>query len=109
MRTMVFPAPVSPVIAVRPGPSGSRAAAMTPRFSMRISSNTSSLLRASAPAGDGQGELADESVGERRGAQPGEPDGHGRAAHLDACPDGKLEAARAVGAERACGRGRARI
>ena len=40
VTTMVLPAPVSPVIAVKPGPIGSVASAMTPRSRRRISSIT---------------------------------------------------------------------
>ena len=47
---MVLPAPVSPVTHVKPGPSGTRADSMTPRFSMASSCSTSRSASAKAAA-----------------------------------------------------------
>ena len=41
VTTIVLPAPVSPVITVRPGPSSSREDSMTPSWPIRISSSIS--------------------------------------------------------------------
>ena len=48
MTTMVLPAPVSPVTAVNPGPSGRVASAITPRLRIEISSITRRSVSSSA-------------------------------------------------------------
>lgn len=45
VTTMVLPAPVSPVTAVKPGDSSTTASSMTPSDRIRISSNTDMTLR----------------------------------------------------------------
>ena len=49
VTTMVLPAPVSPVTAVKPGDSSTTASSMTPSDRIRISSNTDTTLRGPGP------------------------------------------------------------
>ena len=82
VTTIVLPAPVSPVTAVNPGANAQVASAMTPRPRMRSSWITHGLPRC-ASRSTGRRELGHQPVGERRVAQPREPDRLGVAAHLD--------------------------
>src|SRR5688500_17759133 len=97
---MVLPAPVSPVMTVRPGPSSCVEETMTPSELIRSSSSIgvpvvsvvpAPPLRRAAPALDGQVELRDEAVGERRLVQPDQPDRAFTAAHLDARPRSQVD------------------
>src|SRR5687768_11634806 len=88
VTTMVLPAPVSPVIAVKPGPSSSTDSSITPRAVIRISSSIvdgppATVSGGAAPPCDRQLELRDEPVGERRLVQPREEHRRVAPAYLD--------------------------
>src|SRR5690348_3714104 len=116
---MVFPAPVSPVTTVSPGPNSITASSITPRPRRCISNSTGVSLvspgagwvhtydvgvvrgpdRAPSPAVHREPELGHQAIGERRPGQPGQPDRHRRAAHLDPGPGRQVHAAPAVAPE----------
>src|SRR6185436_7931401 len=111
VTTIVFPAPVSPVIAVKPGPSSRTDSSITPSELIRSSSSTvaasavglvaAAPLGGAPPAGHRQVELGDQPVGERRLVQPCEAHRVGAPADLDPRAGRQLDGASPVAPEHA--------
>src|SRR4051794_7284770 len=99
---IVFPAPVSPVIAVNPGPRSRTDSSITPSETIRSSSSIGvpvvppAPLRRSPPTAHGELELRDQPVGERRLVEPHQTDRTTTATDLDPGSAREVDGAPAV-------------